>query len=59
MAYDLFQIGTNKVAVFEKYEIIDCVEYSKISLIEKHYTDINSTTPVAEIDRTSVGKIIF
>ena len=56
---DPIQIGTNKVAVFEKYEKIDCVEYSKITLIEKHFTDINSTKPVAEIDRTKVGKSYF
>jgi len=53
------QVGKNKVAIFEKYEEIDCVEYSKITLIEKHFTDINSTTPVAEIDRTKVGKSYF
>jgi len=53
------QVGKNKVAIFEKYEEIDCVEYSKITLIEKHFTDINSTTPVAEIDRTNVGKSYF
>ena len=53
---DPIQVGENKVAIFEKYEEIDCVEYSKITLIEKHFTDINSTTPVAEIDRTNIGK---
>ena len=53
------QVGKNKVAIFEKYEEIDCVEYSKITLIEKHFTDINSTTPVAEIDRTKVGISYF
>ena len=53
------QVGKNKVAIFEKYEEIDCVEYSKITLIEKHFTDIDSTTPVAEIDRTNVGKSYF
>ena len=53
------QVGKNKVAIFEKYEEIDCVEYSKITLIEKHFTDINSTTPVAEIDKTNVGKSYF
>ena len=53
------QVGKNKVTIFEKYEEIDCVEYSKITLIEKHFTDINSTTPVAEIDRTNVGKSYF
>ena len=52
-------VGKYKVAIFEKYEEIDCVEYSKITLIEKHFTDINSTTPVAEIDRTNVGKSYF
>lgn len=56
---DPIQIGTNKVAVFEKYEKIDCVEYSKITLIEKYFTDIDSTIPVAEIDRTKVGKSYF
>jgi len=56
---DPIQVGKNKVAIFEKYEEIDCVEYSKITLIEKHFTDINSTTPVAEIDRTNVGKSYF
>ena len=56
---DPIQIGKNKVAIFEKYEEIDCVEYSKITLIEKHFTDIDSTTPVAEIDRTNVGKSYF
>ena len=56
---DPIQVGKNKVAIFEKYEKIDCVEYSKITLIEKHFTDINSTTPVAEIDRTNVGKSYF
>ena len=53
------QVGKNKVAIFEKYEKIDCVEYSKITLIEKHFADINSTKPVAEIDRTKVGKSYF
>ena len=53
------QVGKNKVAIFEKYEEIDCVEYSKITLIEKHFTDINSTTPVAAIDRKKVGKSYF
>ena len=53
------QVGKNKVTIFEKYEEIDCAEYSKITLIEKHFTDINSTTPVAEIDRTNVGKSYF
>ena len=56
---DPIQVGKNKVAIFEKYVKIDCVEYSKITLIEKHFTDINSTTPVAEIDRTNVGKSYF
>ena len=53
------QVGRNKVAILKKYEEIDCVEYSKITLIEKHFTDINSTTPVAEIDKTNVGKSYF
>ena len=56
---DPIQVGKNKVAIFEKYEKIDCVEYSKITLIEKHFTDINSSTPVAEIERTKVGKSYF
>ena len=56
---DPIQVGKNKVAIFEKYEEIDFVEYSKITLIEKHFTDINSTTPVAEIDRTNIGKSYF
>ena len=56
---DPIQVGKNKVAIFEKYEKIDCIEYSKITLIEKHFTDINSTKPVAEIDRTKVGKSFF
>ena len=56
---DPIRVGKNKVAIFEKYEKIDCVEYSKITLIEKHFTDIDSTTPVAEIDRTNVGKSYF
>ena len=56
---DPIRVGKNKVAIFEKYEKIDCVEYSKITLIEKHFADINSTKPVAEIDRTKVGKSYF
>ena len=56
---DPIHVGKNKVAIFEKYEEIDCVEYSKITLIEKHFADINSTIPVAEIDRTNVGKSYF
>ena len=47
MLDDPIQVGESKVAIFEKYEEIDFVEYSKITLIEKHFTDINSTTPVA------------
>ena len=56
---DPIRVGKNKVAIFEKYVKIDCVEYSKITLIEKHFADINSTKPVAEIDRTKVGKSYF
>ena len=56
---DPIQVEKNKVAIFEKYEKIVCVEFSKITLIEKHFTDINSTTPVAEIDRINVGKSYF
>jgi len=56
---DPIKVGKNKVAIFEKYEKIDCVEYSKITLIEKHFTDTNSTTPVATIDRKKVGKSYF
>ena len=56
---DPIRVGKNKVAIFEKYEKIDCIEYSKITLIENHFTDINSTKPLTEIDRTKVGKFYF